>query len=145
MILIINNKFLCIGDYHFSDIKALLPGNQLYSKFYDSPPTPLYQIMASGMSTSTGINYTCDSYRLDPFHLRTHPECNFVRGPSFGMIDIDYKYYDNDHRSKNDNIIDTSKYKDIIGISKIKLQIRDGKKANKILLELIIDPNTCNP
>jgi hypothetical protein len=100
--------------------------------------------MASGMSTSTGKNYTCESYRLDPFHLRTHPECDFVRGPSFGMIDIDYKY-NKDHQSKIDDSSDISKYKNIIGISKIKLQIRDGKVDNNIVLEHIIDPNTCNP
>ena len=46
--------------------------------------------MASGMSVSTGKNYSCESYRLDPDKLRTHPECSFVRGASFGMIELQY-------------------------------------------------------
>eukprot|EP01035_Chromulina_nebulosa_P027157 gene27157-35671_t len=37
------------------------------------------------MSSSTGVNWTCDEFRLDPLHLRTHPECSFVRGSNFGM------------------------------------------------------------
>ena len=64
------------GDFHFSDIKKLEPGKQRYSDFFDSEKLsqPIYQVMASGMTTSTGKNYSCDSYRLDPDGLRTHPE-----------------------------------------------------------------------
>lgn len=55
------------GDYHFSDIKSLLPGTEhTYSQSYhtENNKYPVYQVMASGMSTSTGVNFTCDDYRL---------------------------------------------------------------------------------
>jgi alkaline phosphatase D len=77
------------GDFHFSDIKVLNPGSsKKYASVYNSAsnPKPIYQVMASGMSYSTGQNYTCSDFRLDPLQLRTHPECSFVTGPNFGMV-----------------------------------------------------------
>ncbi len=38
------------------------------------------------MSASTGRAVTCEDYRLDPLGLRTHPECDFVRGANFGRV-----------------------------------------------------------
>jgi alkaline phosphatase D len=78
------------GDYHFSDIKVLKNGKQLYSNFkvYDSETNDqsVYQLMSSGLSESTARNVTCEDYRLDPLGLRTHSECSFVRGPNFGKV-----------------------------------------------------------
>ena len=94
------------GDFHWSDIKQLTPGDNPAASAYapsTNPltgdktytfPKPIHQLMASGMSTSTGSNVTCDSFRLDPLGLRTHPECSFVRGPSFGRVQFQYSRQD---------------------------------------------------
>ena len=94
------------GDFHWSDIKQLSPGNNPAALAYaplTNPltgnnmytfPKPIHQLMASGMSISTGSNVTCDSFRLDPLGLRTHPECSFVRGPSFGRVQFQYSRQD---------------------------------------------------
>ena len=62
------------GDYHWSDIKVLKPGDQVYSEFFDSynNPYPLYQVMASGLTTTTGVAYTCDDFRCV---CRLHVDC----------------------------------------------------------------------
>ena len=148
------------GDYHFSDIKALNPGESLYSSYYNSKDNkkPIYQIMASGMSTSTGQNFTCEDYRLDPLGLRTHPECDFVRGPSFGMIVFDVSYDDQNHNSFFNDIFRPADIpesgtpgpppkkqpKSSMKINNIHLRIMDGSTGNKIRLETIIDKNTCH-
>ncbi len=78
------------GDFHFGDIKVLLPGSHTkYAQLYNSTANskPIYQVMASGMSESTAKPASCESYRLDPLQLRTHPECDFVTGPNFGRVD----------------------------------------------------------
>ena len=153
------------GDYHFSDIKALNPGDQLYSSYYFSKDNlkPIYQVMASGMSTSTGHNFTCDDYRLDPLKLRTHPECDFVRGPSFGMIQFDVSNKNENHHSFFDSFrpVDSpdlpsdplSKQQQkpnqqksstsSMVIDKIRLRIMDGSIGNKIRLETVVDRLTC--
>ena len=77
------------GDFHFSDIKVLLPGSHTkYAQLYNSSGNSkaIYQVMASGMSESTAKPMSCESYRLDPLQLRTHPECDFVTGPNFGRV-----------------------------------------------------------
>jgi alkaline phosphatase D len=65
---VISNATGCVvvltGDFHFSDIKALYPGDThpltgiplQYAHLYDSSNNsqPVYQVMASGMSYSTG-------------------------------------------------------------------------------------------
>ena len=73
-------------------MQVLEPGDQVYTEYFNSydNPYPLYHVMASGLTTTTGVNYTCDDFRLDPAGLRDHPECDFVRGPSFGMIELEY-------------------------------------------------------
>ena len=150
------------GDYHYSDIKALNPGDHLYSSYYNSKdnPKPIYQIMASGMSVSTGQNFTCDDYRLDPLGLRTHPECDFVRGPSFGLIEFDVTYdkkgfFDAfrpaDSPEPPNSVIPgptdgppPKKQIKSMKINNIHLRIMDGSIGNKIRLETIIDKNTCH-
>jgi hypothetical protein len=155
------------GDYHFSDIKALNPGDQLYSSYYNSKDNvkPIYQIMASGMSTSTGQDFSCDDYRLDPLKLRTHPECDFVRGPSYGMIEFDIMNKDEGHSSffdyfrpvdspdiptdpldKQPNQKKSSKQQKSstsMIIDKIRLRIMNGYIDNKVQLETVIDRLTC--
>eukprot|EP00249_Psilotum_nudum_P012012 c23529_g1_i1 orf=105-1763(+) len=81
---------LLTGDYHYSDIKVLRPGQQPYSKYYGDIQFsyPLFQVMASGLTTNTGLNFSCDALRKDPLGLRDHDECSFIRGPSFGMIEV---------------------------------------------------------
>lgn len=44
--------------------------------------------MASGLTNETGKNWTCESYRRDPHGLRDHAECSFLRGPSFGTLQV---------------------------------------------------------
>ncbi|CAM9699898.1 unnamed protein product [Chrysoparadoxa australica] len=76
------------GDYHFSDIKSLQPGEQPgYSDWFASASfrRSIPQVMASGLTSSTAIPGTsCSSYRLDPAGLRDHAECDIVLDPNFG-------------------------------------------------------------
>lgn len=100
--------------------KSIKGGKTLYEPFYRSAgfKTPLYQVMASGLTQSTGHYYSCASFRKDPSKLRDHPECSFVSpGPSFGMIEMDWEQ------------------------RVMKLQVRDGKGVAK--LESKIDLATC--
>jgi hypothetical protein len=46
--------------------------------------------MASGLTNETGKNWTCESFRRDPHGLRDHAECSFLRGPSFGTVQVDW-------------------------------------------------------
>ncbi|KAL2619841.1 hypothetical protein R1flu_000046 [Riccia fluitans] len=80
------------GDFHFSDIKVLQPGKKSYSDAYNSfhLPRPVYQVMASGLTTDTAQKVTCDGYRVDKLGFRPGGECAFVSGPAFGMIEIDW-------------------------------------------------------
>ena len=66
------------------------PGEQPYATQYGTRglPYPLYQVMASGLTNETGKNWTCESYRRDPHGLRDHAECAFLRGPSFGTLQV---------------------------------------------------------
>ncbi len=114
------------GDYHFSDIKALQSGYQRYADYYNSSSNSktVFQVMASGMSSSTARNVSCEDYRLDPMGLRTHPECSFVTGPNFGKLVMEY-----DEQGH---------------LSTVRLQILSGVQANEVLLETIIDPRSCS-
>eukprot|EP00241_Pyramimonas_parkeae_P003592 CAMPEP_0114237380 /NCGR_PEP_ID=MMETSP0058-20121206/7357_1 /TAXON_ID=36894 /ORGANISM="Pyramimonas parkeae, CCMP726" /LENGTH=654 /DNA_ID=CAMNT_0001349413 /DNA_START=109 /DNA_END=2073 /DNA_ORIENTATION=+ len=109
------------GDFHWSDIKVLRPGpEQPYSETYQSThiPYPIFQVMASGLTNETGQNFSCSDYRLDPNKLRNHPECDFVRGPSFGMVEIDW-------------------------ISRVvRLQVRNGHGGD-VALQSVISLDTC--
>ncbi|CAM6118223.1 unnamed protein product [Calypogeia fissa] len=110
------------GDMHFSDVKVLRPSKQAYSQYYESVDFsyPLFQVMASGLTTSTGANYSCDGWTRDPVGLRDHEECDFVRGPSFGMIEVEWKALD----------------------PIIRFQVRDGKNG-AIKLESNLTLSSC--
>lgn len=72
-----------------------------------------------------GQNYSCSSFRLDPLGLRDHPECDFVRGPAFGMIELEFDQTD----SK---------------ISKVHMQIRDGDTSQVLLQSsLLVTESGC--
>ena len=140
------------GDFHFSDIKAVRAGaGTAYAPFYGSDAWgaagapgkdgtgshPLFQVMASGMTTSTNSKKPCDpskpdsegrpfqqKWTRDPADLRgpKYGECDFVRGEaSFGMVDVDW-----DARVAS-------------------LQLRSGKKGSggKVLYEYRISLDTC--
>lgn len=47
------------------------------------------QVMASGMTTSTAtVGRSCDTFYLDEAGLRTHPECDMVQDPNFGLLEV---------------------------------------------------------
>lgn len=49
----------------------------------------LQKVMASGMTTSTAErNRSCDTFYLDEAGLRTHPECDIVQDPNFGLLQV---------------------------------------------------------
>eukprot|EP01039_Chlorochromonas_danica_P000349 gene350-374_t len=113
------------GDYHFSDIKVLQPGNTAATSYYPlKGEKPLYQVMSSGLSYSTAVNYTCADFRKDPLNLRTHPECSFVRGPNFGRLLLEV-----DHHTQK--------------LTQFRLQVLSGLAANQVLLETVVDAKTC--
>ncbi|GBG77632.1 hypothetical protein CBR_g24078 [Chara braunii] len=80
------------GDLHFSDIKVIRSGQNLYSADYMTAnlPHPVYQVMASGLTTDTARNFSCDGIRLDHAGLREHGDCAIVTGPAFGMLEVDW-------------------------------------------------------
>lgn len=52
------------------------------------------QVMASGMTTSTAKKgRECDGFIRDEPGLRTHPECDMVLDPNFGLIQVRFKYH----------------------------------------------------
>lgn len=77
--------------------------------------------MASGLSMNAEMNFTCDVLRRDPLRLRDHPECDFVRAPSFGMIEVEWE---------RDPVI--------------KVQIRDGM-TGIVKLESRLTLSSCLP
>jgi len=90
------------GDFHFSDVKLLRPGTPGADAYTalphpvtgEAPFTlvrPVPQIMASGLTISTGSDVPCAGFALDPLALRTHAECAFVRGPSYGRLVFEYE------------------------------------------------------
>eukprot|EP00903_Cladosiphon_okamuranus_P013391 g12479.t1 len=116
------------GDYHWGDIKALLPGADTpYAEWYSSEGNefPVYQVMASGMTTSTAVkNRGCDGFYLDEAGLRTHPECDLVQDPNFGLLQVNY---------------DDGKE----GFSSLEMQIRDWDGTAR--LSATLSPDMCNP
>ncbi|KAG0578100.1 hypothetical protein M758_5G198700 [Ceratodon purpureus] len=80
------------GDFHFSDIKILQPGNRRYSNDYGSTdlPRPLVQVMASGLTNNTAAPAACEGFRIDKVGLRPNGACDFVSGPAFGLIEVDW-------------------------------------------------------
>lgn len=115
------------GDYHYSDIKLAKPGSGLnYSTTYETPSwvTPIYQVMASGMSNSTARpDAPCQGYRRETSGLRIEGECGFVKVPAFGMLVFDW-----DRRQ-------------------LSMQIRGGEGADggRVLQQLTISLDTCQP
>eukprot|EP00903_Cladosiphon_okamuranus_P012811 g11973.t1 len=116
------------GDYHWGDIKALLPGADTpYAEWYSSEGNefPIYQVMSSGMTYSTAHpNRTCDDWYLDEAGLRTHPECDLVLDPNFGLLQVKFE----DHRD---------------GFSSLEMQIRD--LDGTVRVSATLSPDMCNP
>jgi alkaline phosphatase D len=81
------------GDFHFSDLKVLRPGKNLYTSDYlsETLEKPIYQVMASGMTTDTAKTATCQGFHRDRMGLRVPGECNFVSGPAFGVVEVDWE------------------------------------------------------
>lgn len=118
-----------------------------------------------------GLNYTCESFRKDPLKLRTHPECDFVTGPNFGRIVVEYTsefMHDVYENSRGSSTISSEKHPAVhhsveqnatrknvesldartgtIGnIKGISLQVLSGLIENKILLSTDVDIDQCNP
>ncbi|CAM9706536.1 unnamed protein product [Discosporangium mesarthrocarpum] len=124
-------SIILAGDYHWGDIKALLPGaDQLYSDWFSSKDNriPIYQIMASGLTTSTAIpGRKCEDWFLDPTGLRVHPECDWVPDPNFGLIKVSWV-----ESEAGVSTLDT-----------VTMEIRDW--ANVIRLSTTLTPDQCNP
>ncbi|CAM9620288.1 unnamed protein product, partial [Ascophyllum nodosum] len=82
------------GDYHWGDIKAMQPGSDTpYAEWYASQDNefPIYQVMGSGMTTSTAEKgRKCESYLRDKMGLRTHEECDIVLDPNFGFLKVNF-------------------------------------------------------
>ena len=92
-------------------------------------------------SFDTGVNYTCEDYRLDPLGLRTHPECDFVRGPSYGRVIFDYS----ENHASNQRLGSKHQQSTGVFIESVKLQILGGHSPEDIRLETVIDTATCPP
>ena len=71
------------------------PGSgQLYSDAYNTSgwSTPLYQLMASGMTNSTARPAApCSGYRREHSGLRIEGDCGYVAVPAFGMLQFDWQ------------------------------------------------------
>lgn len=84
------------GDYHYSDLKAILPGASAgYAAALQTArlAKPVYQAMASGMSYSTAEHrdLPCEgSFREDLVGLRPLGRCSYVHHPAFGMVEVDW-------------------------------------------------------
>eukprot|EP00250_Pteridium_aquilinum_P024614 c2932_g1_i2 orf=363-1439(-) len=112
---------LLAGGLEYSDIRVLKQGAYHSLKHFGDLEVsyPLYQVAASGLTTSTERNFTCDVLRQDPLRLRDHAECNFVQAPSFGMIEVKWE---------SDPIV--------------KLQVRDGMTGS-VKLESNLRLSSC--
>ncbi|EFN59092.1 hypothetical protein CHLNCDRAFT_137864 [Chlorella variabilis] len=115
------------GDYHFSDIKVASPGSgHPYSQAYDTANwvTPIYQVMASGMTNSTARPAApCDGYRKEHSGLRVEGDCGFVKLAAFGMLDFDWAQ------------------------RRLSMQIRgaEAPHGSAVLQQLTISLDTCQP
>lgn len=115
------------GDYHYSDIKVAKPGSgQPYSEAYGTANwvTPIYQVMASGMSNSTARpDAACEGYRRETSGLRIDGDCGFVKVPAFGMLEFDWER------------------------RRVSMQIRGGEglTGGKVQQQLTISLDTCLP
>ena len=83
------------GDYHYADIKVVMPGNST-GRYHEALrtgglPRPVWQLMASGMTTSTAqhMGTTCEgTYLEDLVGLRPLGKCSLFSDPNFGTVDI---------------------------------------------------------
>ena len=128
------------GDFHWSDVKAVRPGaGPAYAAAYGSDrwaadSHPIFQVMASGLTTGTNGYKPCDrddppyykqhKWTRDPTKLRgpKYGPCDFVRNEaSFGMVEVDWE----------------------AGVA--ALQVRSGEKGSggKVLYEYKISLDTC--
>ncbi|KAG0559152.1 hypothetical protein M758_10G081300 [Ceratodon purpureus] len=87
------------GDFHFSDIK----------------------VMASGLTNNTAVPAPCEGFRIDTVGLRPNGACDFVSGPAFGVIEVDW----------------------LTSPPIARLQIRGG--GGQLLLEQKLPLDTCIP
>jgi hypothetical protein len=95
------------------------------------------QVMASGMTLSTAVpGRKCDSYMLDPAHLRDHPECDIVLEPNFGMLEIEWSNSSSSSSSSRNSSSSSSS-----SISSVKLQVRDALGA--VRLQSLLTPDMC--
>lgn len=92
--------------------------------------SPVYQLMASGMTDSTAkhVSKPCEgSFREDLVGLRPLGRCSYVTDPAFGMIEMDWDR------------------------SIMRLQIRDGRSGEVAIghdgsrQELAVSLTTCMP
>ena len=85
------------GDYHMSDIKAVLPGRPKGTNYTDELQSerlakPIWQVMASGLTTSTARygGEPCEgSWRDDVAGLRPLGRCAYAAQPAFGAVEVD--------------------------------------------------------
>lgn len=91
-------------------------------------------------SFDAGVNFTCEDYRLDPLGLRTHPECDFVRGPSYGRVVFEYS----ENHVSSQRLGGKYQPSDVF-IDSVKLQILGGHSPEDVRLETVIDTATCPP
>jgi len=119
--------FVITGDFHWGDIKKLVPGkNPKHSDWLGSEnfTQPIFQVMSSGMTNSTAIpNRKCESYLKDPAQLRDHEECDIVLEPNFGFIEVSWKE------------------NDMPGFNYILLKIRNSK--GEVKLKSMLTPDMC--
>lgn len=111
---------LLAGGLEYSDIRVLRPGVHDMLLYYGNLGIsyPLFQVTASGLTSSSSRNFTCDVLREDPLQLRDHAECGFVKAPSFGMVEVEW------------------------ASGSIKLQVRDGL-TGAVKLESQLKLNSC--
>ena len=157
------------GDFHWSDVKVLRPGTPAASAYSPAPHPvtgeplfalvrPVPQLMASGLTSSTGSNVSCDGFALDPLSLRVHPECAFVRGPSYGRLVFEYEAATIDTSAVGDDdgddvgagaapCADGAKVTATCAaaIKSLALQVLGGAANEDVRLETVLDTSTCSP
>ncbi|CAM9775545.1 unnamed protein product [Ascophyllum nodosum] len=116
------------GDYHWGDIKTMMPGADTpYAEWYSSHDFefPIYQVMGSGMTTSTAMKgRSCEGFIHDDVGLRTPGECDIVLDPNFGFLQVNFE--------------EGSK-----GFSSLEMQVRDWNGI--VRLSSTLTPDKCNP
>ena len=93
---------------------------------------PLLTPCRNHCHAEAGVNFSCTGYRTDPTGLRDHPACDFVRGPSFGMLEVEFTGASS---SAGEAVLEA-----------VRMQVRDGKDG-AVRLESTLSPKLghCNP